>query len=218
MKYSEEDYLQLSGIQHFAFCRRQWALIHIENQWAENERTVDGIIMHEKAHSGDVESRGDAVIMRALRVFSATLGVSGECDVVEFHRNADGISLNGHDGLWQPYPVEYKRGKPKEHNADEMQLCAQAMCLEEMLCCTIPCGALFYGEPRRRTEVEFTPELRRAVEDSLNEMHDYYKRGYTPKAKPRKGCSTCSLKEICLPKMVQRKSVAAYVEGALNEE
>lgn len=218
MKYSEEDYLPLSGIQHFAFCRRQWALIHIENQWVENERTVDGIIMHEKAHSGDVESRGDAVIMRALRVFSATLGVSGECDVVEFHRNADGISLNGHDGLWQPYPVEYKRGKPKEHNADEMQLCAQAMCLEEMLCCTIPCGALFYGEPRRRTEVEFTPELRRAVEDSLNEMHDYYKRGYTPKAKPRKGCSACSLKEICLPKMVQRKSVAAYVERALNEE
>lgn len=218
MKYSEEDYLPLSGIQHFAFCRRQWALIHIENQWAENERTVDGIIMHEKAHSGDAESRGDVVIMRALRVFSATLGVSGECDVVEFHRNADGISLNGHDGLWQPYPVEYKRGKPKEHNADEMQLCAQAMCLEEMLCCTIPCGALFYGEPRRRTEVEFTPELRRAVEDSLNEMHDYYKRGYTPKAKPRKGCSACSLKEICLPKMVQRKSVAAYVERALNEE
>lgn len=218
MKYSEEDYLPLSGIQHFAFCRRQWALIHIENQWVENERTVDGIIMHEKAHSGDVESRGDAVIMRALRVFSATLGVSGECDVVEFHRNADGISLNGHDGLWQPYPVEYKRGKPKEHNADEMQLCAQAMCLEEMLCCTIPCGALFYGEPRRRTEVEFTPELRRAVKDSLNEMHDYYKRGYTPKAKPRKGCSACSLKEICLPKMAQRKSVAAYVEGALNEE
>ena len=218
MKYSEEDYLSLSGIQHFAFCRRQWALIHIENQWAENERTVDGIIMHEKAHSGDAESRGDVVIMRALRVFSATLGISGECDVVEFHRNADGISLNGHDGLWQPYPVEYKLGKPKEHNADEMQLCAQAMCLEEMLCCTIPCGALFYGEPRRRTEVEFTPELRRAVEDSLNEMHDYYKRGYTPKAKPRKGCSACSLKEICLPKMVQRKSVAAYVEGALNEE
>lgn len=218
MKYSEEDYLPLSGIQHFAFCRRQWALIHIENQWAENERTVDGIIMHEKAHSGDAESRGNVVIMRALRVFSATLGVSGECDVVEFHRNADGISLNGHEGLWQPYPVEYKLGKPKEHNADEMQLCAQAMCLEEMLCCTIPCGALFYGEPRRRTEVEFTPELRRAVEDSLNEMHDYYKRGYTPKAKPRKGCSACSLKEICLPKMVQRKSVAAYVEGALNEE
>ena len=218
MKYSEEDYLPLSGIQHFAFCRRQWALIHIENQWAENERTVDGIIMHEKAHSGDAESRGDVVIMRALRVFSATLGVSGECDVVEFNRNADGISLNGHDGLWQPYPVEYKRGKPKEHNADEMQLCAQAMCLEEMLCCTIPCGALFYGEPRRRTEVEFTPELRGAVEDSLNEMHDYYKRGYTPKAKPRKGCSACSLKEICLPKMVQRKSVAAYVERALNEE
>lgn len=218
MKYSEEDYLPLSGIQHFTFCRRQWALIHIENQWAENERTVDGIIMHEKAHSGDAESRGDVVIMRALRVFSATLGVSGECDVVEFNRNADGISLNGHDGLWQPYPVEYKRGKPKEHNADEMQLCAQAMCLEEMLCCTIPCGALFYGEPRRRTEVEFTPELRRAVEDSLNEMHDYYKRGYTPKAKPRKGCTACSLKEICLPKMAQRKSVAAYVEGALNEE
>lgn len=217
MKYSEEDYLQLSGIQHFAFCRRQWALIHIENQWAENERTVDGIIMHEKAHSGDAESRGDVVIMRALRVFSATLGVSGECDVVEFNRNADGISLNGHDGLWQPYPVEYKRGKPKEHNADEMQLCAQAMCLEEMLCCRIPEGALFYGEPRRRTPVIFTEELRQRVSDCLSEMHDLMQRGYTPKVKPQKGCTACSLRELCLPKLMKTRSVSAYVKGAMEE-
>ena len=217
MKYSEEDYLLLSGIQHFAFCRRQWALIHIENQWAENERTVDGIIMHEKAHSGDAESRGDVVIMRALRVFSATLGVSGECDVVEFNRNADGISLNGHDGLWQPYPVEYKRGKPKDGDADALQLCGQAMCLEHMLCCDIPEGALYYGEIRRRERVAFTPALRSQVKELLLQMHELYRRGYTPKVKPTRSCSACSLKELCLPKLMKSRAVSAYLRAAMEE-
>lgn len=154
MNYQEEDYLQLSGLQHFRFCRRQWALIHIENQWAENFRTVDGSLMHEKAHeNGSSESRGDLLIVRGLAVHSSSLGVSGQCDVVEFRRNPDGILLQNREGLWQPFPVEYKRGKPKENNADSLQLCGQAMCLEEMLCCAIPEGALFYGETRRRLSV-----------------------------------------------------------------
>ena len=128
MIYSEDDFLQLSGLQHFKFCRRQWALIHVENQWAENSRTTDGAILHENAHNGGfAESRGDLLITRDMRIFSRTLGVSGACDVLEFHRGKIGIPLKGREGLWQPYPVEYKRGKPKENTADALQLCGNAL-------------------------------------------------------------------------------------------
>lgn len=128
--YNEDDFLQLSGLQHFKFCHRQWALIHIEDQWAENYRTVDGAILHENAHDGiRTESRGDLLITRDMRVFSRTLGVSGACDVLEFCRGGTGVPLTGREGLWQPFPVEYKRGRPKEHDADALQLCGQAMCL-----------------------------------------------------------------------------------------
>lgn len=137
MAFEEEDYLQLSGLQHFAFCRRQWALIHIEAQWAENLRTVDGHLMHENVHNQEFrESRGDRLIVRGLAIHSARLGISGQCDMVEFRQDPAGVPLRGREGLWLPYPVEFKRGKPKEDDADELQLCAQAMCLEEMLCCS----------------------------------------------------------------------------------
>ena len=218
MIYAEEDFLQLSGPQHFRFCRRQWALIHIENQWNENYFTVDGSLMHENAHDGEKrESRGDLLIVRGLPVFSRRLGISGQCDVVEFRRDPDGVSLRGRDGLWKPFPVEYKRGKPKAHSADELQLCAQAMCLEEMLCCDIPQGALFYGEPRRRTAVDFTPELRKDVRDCLAEMHQLYERGYTPKVKPGSMCRACSLKELCLPSLTRRRSVVEYLNAGKED-
>lgn len=218
MEFKEDDYLQLSGLQHFAFCRRQWALIHIENQWAENYRTADGHLMHEIVHDKDFrESRGDIVTVRGLAIHSPKLGVSGQCDAVEFHKDPAGVPLHGQKDLWLPYPVEYKRGKPKEHDADELQLCAQAMCLEEMLCCAIPKGALYYGEPRRRTVIQFTPELRQKVLDSLQEMHELYKRRYTPKVKPTKACNACSLKDLCLPKLMNRKKVADYLTANLEE-
>lgn len=218
MAFDEEDYLQLSGLQHFAFCRRQWALIHIEDQWAEDLRTVDGRLMHEHVHNQSFrESRGDCLTVRRLSVYSAQLGISGQCDAVEFHQDPSGISLRDREGLWQPYPVEYKRGKPKEHNADELQLCAQSMCLEEMLCCDIPEGALYYGEPHRRTQVLLTPELRGRVRDSLAEMHELYRRRYTPKVKPSRTCNACSLKELCLPKLMNRKKVTDYLDGAMEE-
>ena len=217
MEFREEDYLQLSGLQHFAFCRRQWALIHIENQWAENYRTVDGHLMHEHVHDPmSRESRGDRLTVKGLAVHSTELGISGQCDAVEFYRDSTGVPLRDREGLWLPYPVEYKRGKPKEHSADELQLCAQAMCLEEMLCCTVPEGALYYGEPRRRTVVSFTPELRGQVSDSLSEMHELYRRRYTPKVKPSKACNACSLKDICLPKLMGRKKVASYLAAAME--
>ena len=218
MIYGEEDFLQLSGLQHFKFCRRQWALIHIENQWAENFRTTDGAILHENAHNGDfTESRGNLIITRDMRIFSRTLGVSGACDVLEFHRGENGIPLKGKKGLWQPYPVEYKRGRPKETSMDALQLCGQAMCLEEMLCCDIPKGALYFGEIRRRVEVEFTEELRQEVRDCLTEMHELYRRGHTPKVKPTKPCNACSLKEVCLPKLMRTTSVKTYLQKSLEE-
>lgn len=218
MAFNEEDFLQLSGLQHFIFCRRQWALIHIENQWKENLRTVEGNLMHARAHDEKQrERRGDLLILRGLPVFSRSLGISGQCDVVEFRTDPAGVPLHGEDGLWRPCPVEYKRGKPKSHNADQMQLCAQAMCLEEMLCCTIPEGALFYGEPRRRTAVLFTEDQRQAVRDAIKEMHQLFQRGYTPRVKPSKSCNACSLKELCLPALTRRGSAAAYLQNAMED-
>lgn len=215
----QENYLLLSGLQHFHFCRRQWALIHIEQQWTENLRTVEGALLHEKAHNkGARETRGDLVVARGLRVFSHTLGISGACDVVEFHRCADGVSLSGREGLWRVFPVEYKRGKPKSHQADELQLCAQAMCLEEMLCCAVPQGALYYGEPRSRHPIEFTQELRQTVRESLAGMHRLYARGHTPKVKPTKSCNACSMKDLCLPKLIKTPSPAAYMKKHLEDE
>lgn len=218
MSFKEDDYLQLSGLQHFFFCRRQWALIHIESQWAENYRTTDGALMHENAHNQEFsESRGDRLIIRGLAIHSSQLGISGQCDVVEFRRDPCGVSLRGRTGLWQPYPVEYKRGKVKEGSADELQLCAQAICLEEMLCCGVPKGALYYGEMRRRTEVEFTDDMRRQVHDGLTEMHELYRRSYTPKVKPTKACNVCSLKDLCLPKLMRSKKVLDYLTAAMEE-
>ena len=218
MDYKEEDFLQLSGLQHFRFCRRQWALIHIENLWSENLRTVEGELLHQRAHNAaQRESRGNLLITRDMRVFSATLGISGACDVVEFHKSGSGIPLPGKDGTYQPYPVEYKRGSPRSDDANHLQLCAQARCLEEMLCCDIPEGALYYGETRHREKVDFTEELRQQVKAALQEMHQLYQRQYTPKVRPSKSCNACSLKELCLPKLMQKKSVAGYLQQHLED-
>ena len=219
MAYKEEDFLQLSGIQHFKFCRRRWALIHIEKQWAENFRTADGRIMHQNAHdTGFRERRGDVLVTRGMAVFSAVMGISGECDVLEFHREETGIPLKGREGLWQPYPVEYKRGEPNERSGDTLQLCAQAMCLEEMLCCTVPEGALYYGELRHRMDVVFTPALREQVRTLLEEMHDLYRRGYTPRVKRSRACHACSLKELCLPVLMGTRPVADYIGERLGDD
>lgn len=216
---SQEEYLQLSGLQHFAFCRRQWALIHIEQLWRENLRTVEGQLLHRRAHDeSQRERRGNLLILRGLAIQSPTLGVSGVCDVVEFHASPQGVPIHGEEGLWLPYPIEYKRGKPKSNQADELQLCAQAMCLEEMLCCSIQEGALFYGETKRRTVVSFDSALREQVVSLLQEMHQLYRRGYTPKCKPTKSCNACSLKELCLPKLMKKQNVSAYLRSAMEED
>lgn len=217
--YAEEDYLMLSGIQHFAFCRRQWAMIHIEQQWADNFRTTAGELMHKKAHDeGSVEKRGDLLIVRGLRISSHELGMSGQCDVVEFHRNENGVALFGYNGKWNPVPVEYKHGVPKENKADELQLCAQAMCLEEMFQTKIPDGYLFYGENRKRTYVELSDDLRLEVKRMSTEMHDLFRKGYTPNVKPDKRCKACSLENLCVPKLQKTMPVRKYIEQNIRSD
>lgn len=219
MEYTEDNYLMLSGIQHFKFCKRQWALIHIEQQWEENVHTVVGELMHKKAHDPYlVEKRKDLLIARSLPIVSREMGVSGECDVVEFHRCEDGVKLHGHRGTFSVYPIEYKKGKPKLTEEDRLQLVAQALCLEEMFSTNIQEGALFYGETRRREVLEITEDLRQEVREMFREMHQYFDRKYTPKVKYSKACNACSLKEICLPKLGKSGSVKTYIEQMLKED
>ena len=213
-QYTEDEYLLLSGIQHYAFCPRQWALIHIENQWQENYYTAMGEALHHKAHDGSTEKRDGLITFRSVKLSSSRLGISGECDVLEFYQSENGIPLKNYDGLYMPYPVEYKRGKTKLDDCDRLQLCAQALCLEEMLCCEIDKGALFYGEPRRREAVDFSAELREKLEKTIEEMHKLFSRRHTPKAKTGKFCSACSMKDLCLPKLSERpeNAVRKYLE------
>ncbi len=220
LEYTSEELLPLSGIQHFCFCRRQWALIHIERQWKENALTVDGKLMHDRVDDPFfTESRKDGIITRSLPVVSYRLGLNGVCDVVEFVPAADGVELRGRSGRFEPILVEYKLGKEKLDHSDEAQLCAQAFCLEEMLSVNISTGCLFYGRTRRRVEVEFTPELRSLVTKYSAEMHAYFKRGYTPQVKPSKACRSCSLADICLPDL-QKKAIPAskYIQMHIDDE
>lgn len=209
----------LSGIQHFVFCRRQWALIHIEQQWEENYRTVDGMILHKHAHDdGFHEKRGDLMITRGMTVSSPYLGISGECDVVEFRRCDSGVKIHGQDGTYSVTPVEYKRGSPKVDDSDKMQLAAQAMCLEDMLCCEIPKGYLYYGETRHRFEVVIDAELRNRTKQVLQEMHNLFEKGYTPRVKRTKACNACSLKDICLPGLNSKITASEYMDQHIREE
>ena len=207
--YTPDDLLPLSGIQHFLFCRRQWALIHIEQQWKENALTAEGRIMHKRVDDPFfTETRNGVITARSVPVASYRLGLSGICDVVEFAASPEGVKLPNREGLYLPTPIEYKRGKEKHDHSDETQLCAQALCLEEMLSTEITRGYFYYGETRHRVEIPFTAELRALVKDMSDEMHNYFSRGYTPKVKTSKACRSCSLADICLP-VLQEKVIAA---------
>lgn len=216
-EYPEDDYLALSGIQHFVFCRRQWALIAIEGLWEDNDLTLEGDYLHERAHDPDLDGMAKgAFLSRAMPVHSRRLGLSGACDMVEFRPAEDGVPLTGKRGLFRPLPVEYKRGRSKADDCDRAQLCAQAMCLEEMLCIAIPEGAVYYAQTRHRESVAFTPELRALVEKTAQEMHALIKKEYTPRAKQTKACESCSLKDDCLPTLSKTPEVAGYISERLN--
>lgn len=215
----EEDYLSISGIQSFAFCQRQWALRQIEQQWNENLYTIEGHIFHERAHDTyRLERRGDLLISRGMPIRSTHLMANGQCDVVEFRRSADGVAIRGKAERYSPVPVEYKKGAPKAMDGDRLQLCAQAICLEEMFSCTIDYAYLYYGETRKREEVPLTPALRESVHAAFTQMHTYYNRQYTPKVKQHKGCRSCSFADVCLPMLSPKRSACSYILERLSEE
>lgn len=225
-QYPDDDLLPISALQHLIFCPRQCALIYIEQVWAENLYTAEGRVLHDSVHDGVSESHKNIRTANGVRLVSHALGIFGQADVVEFHkaegeydRNGERIATRLPDitGLWKPYPVEYKRGRPKNHQADMVQLCAQAVCLEEMLKVYIPSGALFYGSTRRRQEVVFSMQLRELTEATAAKLHELIASGTTPS--PRydgRRCGRCSLLEICRPQDIERRSVARYIRRMID--
>jgi len=207
---TDDDLLPISALQHLLFCERQCALIHIERVWVENRFTVEGRHLHEKAHDGRDEVRSGVRVARGLALRSFRLGLAGQADVVEF-RVVPGLQSG------RPFPVEYKRGRPKRHQADRVQLCAQALCLEEMLGTAVATGALFYGRTRRRLDVAFDERLRHLTEDTARRLHELVASGRTPTAVREPKCEHCSLLEVCLPgAMGPRHSAARYLSRALE--
>ncbi len=220
MTYNPDELLLLSGIQHFMFCRRQWALIHVEKLWKEDARTLEGAQLHQKTDDPfERETKHGMIISRALPVISYEIGLQGICDVVEFMPDPAGVQLVGHKGSFLAAPVEYKHGKVKESLADQLQLCAQAMCLEEMLSVNIPLGYLFYWSSRQRIAVDLEQSLRTKVIDLSKEMHQYFARGYTPKVRKEKFCRSCSMIDLCCPDMQSRsRRVDEYISKILAED
>ncbi|NQU62789.1 MAG: CRISPR-associated protein Cas4 [SAR324 cluster bacterium] len=215
--YAEEDLLMISALQHLAFCERQCALIHVEQQWAENRFTVLGELLHEKVHGLESDKRDDCITARSLRLVSYELGLIGQADVVEFHRckkEEQGVIIPDRAGLWSPFPVEYKKGKPKKSNVDAVQLCAQAICLEEQLEVQIPNGALFYGDKRRRQQIAFDTTLRQETIQLSKNLRVLITSGKTPEAIYTEKCLSCSLYDICNPKLanvIKRKRYEAIL-------
>lgn len=218
----DREYLLISGLQHFSFCRRQWALIHVEQQWVENGLTAEGRMIHKRVHDvSSVDIRNGIITVRDMPVKSDRLGISGRCDAVEFFWSDSGITLHGRQGQWGICPVEYKHGHQKSGDCDRLQVTAQAMCLEEMFSCEIKEGAVFYHETREKEKFCLTEKLRENVRLSFEEMHGMLSRGYTPSVKKHRGCDNCSLKEICLPSLRQGKgfaSVSEYLRLTLGGE
>lgn len=222
MSYAEDDMLMLSGIQHYAFCPRQWALIHIEQQWSENLLTMEGQIMHQ--HVDDPfyrQKMGDHICLRAVSLASKELGLYGVSDIVELHPSEsmeDSICHPSYFGRWTPFPVEYKHGKPKSDEVDVVQLVAQAMCLEEVYGIKIHQGAIYYGKTRRRLDVVITDDLRNTVRTYAENMHEIFRLGKTPSAVKKPYCNSCSLKDICMPDSACRECATNYLKTNLYEE
>ena len=218
-RYQEDQFLPISALQHLVYCPRQFALTHIEQVWADNRYTAEGNALHAKVNSGEHERRGDLITARSLRLHSQALGLSGIADVVEFrYRETGGCPLPGHTGRWQPWPVEYKRGRPKRNDCDMVQLCAQAICLEEMLDVEVGEGSLFYGKTRHRKAVTFDPALRHRTAELAAELHRLWDSRITPPAEYGEKCDHCSLFSLCMPHLGDRKQVSAYLREAFGDE
>jgi len=222
MRYDEDQMLMLSGIQHYMYCPRQWALIHVEQQWDENRLTAEGQLLHKNVDNPSYRQKnGEVITLRAVHIASYTLGLYGVTDAIELLPSdgpEDAITHPRYPGFWKPYPVEYKRGHHKPDERDEVQLAAQVICLEEMYGIRIPEAALFYHETRHREVVIVDHNLRRLTRELSESMHKAFESGVTPKAEAQRGCRNCSLQEICAPELTRKTSVACYIKTILDEE
>ncbi len=221
MTFTDDELLPISALQHLAFCPRQWALIHLEGQWKDNRLTAEGILAHGRVHEAETEVRGDLRVARGLRLRSLRLGLVGQVDVVEFHKISDdseGVILDGVPGRWEPAIIEYKHGKPKIGHEDEVQLCAQALCLEEMLGVSLSSAGIFYGQPRRRSEVVLNDNLRDETEKLVDLLHRLTGSGQTPAPEYSSRCRSCSLLNECLPRIAGgRKNISRYLSQVQTE-
>ena len=217
--YSDEEMLMLSGIQHFRFCPRQWALIHIEQQWDDNRLTAEGSILHKHVDDPFYRQKcGNHICLRAVNIASRELGLYGVTDIVELHPTSDSSNCIYHpqySGMWQPYPVEYKHGRPKCNEIDEVQLAAQTICLEEQYGINIEYGAFFYAEIKQRIEVYISKELRDTVRICADNMHKVYNTGQLPLIESKKQCKSCSLADICMPQMASIIKASYYLASNL---
>lgn len=220
MIYLEDDFLMISGIQHYAYCKRQWGLIHIENQWESNVYTVRGDITHEKVDDPFImETRGDLIVSRSVPIYSSQFGCYGIADLLEYTKALSGVKLEGREGYYKIYPIEYKVGKPKENEYDLVQLCLQALCLEEMYNVRIEEGAMYYAKIKRRVRVHFDEGLRNLTIWTINEMHEIIDDNRTPEGSYEAKCDHCSLYNVCLPKTVSKmKKVETYINDCLKVE
>ncbi len=209
----EERLIPISALQHLAYCPRQFALIHLEQAWEENRFTAEGRLLHRVVDAGASETRHDLHIARGVHLICHALGLVGKADVVEFHRAESGCTLPGQEGFWRPCPVEYKRGRSKQANWDRIQLCAQALALEEQFDLAIEEGALFYGKQRRRERVTFDHPLRQQTRQLAHQAHALLKEATLPPPEPGTKCMHCSLETVCLP---GRKDAQAYLDRVLT--
>ena len=210
--------IPLSALQHWLYCPRQCALIHNEQVWAENRFTAEGQVLHKKANEGPDEHRATGSILRHLHVSSEKLGLAGICDIVEIHPLKSKIS--NPQSTQRVVPVEYKRGKPKAHRADEVQVCAQALCLEEMFGVSISVGLIFYGKARRRTEVPLDAPLRELTRATIAAVHEMKRTGLTPSAEyEARKCDACSLIDLCQPRSLRlKRGAAAWFSSNLKSQ
>lgn len=206
----DEDLIPLSALQHYLYCPRQCALIHLEQQWAENRWTAEGRLLHQRADASQAHRRHGVRTVTAMPLLALDLGITGKADVVEFHATEAGD---------RAFPVEYKRGRPKSHRADEVQLCAQAMCLESMLGAPAQRGALFYGQTRRRKEVVFDRELRELTLRTVTSIRTMLASGQTPSARYEAGrCDACSLLDICQPRLLGHRNIESWLQLQLEDK
>lgn len=223
-RFEDFDRLSLSSLKQYIYCKRRFALMYVECEWGSNYKIVEGDLFHERVDNPLFsEKRGDLHISRSVPIYSDVMNLYGVADIIEFIKDDSGIKIHGKRERWRINPVEYKNGKPEKSNADNFQLCAQALCLEEMFNTNIEHGDIYYGKIKRRVTVDFTNELRSDVKEQVKNMKELLEQQLLPPKPKNQNCSLCSLENVCIPTIIRNQTsvkdrIAAIVKGELDAE